>query len=114
MTAFDTRFAARALPSLLVNFGESVVYYPRGGTPRTITAIVDRDPPQSGGDFDEHRGPRFSIEVANDQQDGIASECIDIGGDRVEFAQRKGGTAVKMSIVRIDDQDAGMLRLEVR
>jgi hypothetical protein len=32
----------------------------------------------------------------------------------VEFAQRKGGTPVKMSIVQLDDQDAGMLRIEVR
>jgi len=114
MTTFDTRYAARALPKLLANFGEPVVYYPRSGKPRTITAIVDREPPQSGGDFDEHRGPRFSVEVTNDQQDGIASDCIDIGGDRLEFAQRKGGTAVKMSIVQIENQDAGMLRLEVR
>lgn len=114
MTAFDTTFAARALPRLLVNFGEPIVYYPRNGKPRTITAIVDRDPPRDGGDFDEHRGPRFSIEVTNDQIDGIASDCIDMGGDRVEFAQRKGAAAVQMSLVQLVDQDAGMLRIEVR
>lgn len=113
-TAFDARFAARGLPTLLSRFGEPVTYYPRSGKPRNILAIIDRDPPQSGGDFDEHRGPVFTVEVANDQQDGIASDCIDLGGDRIEFAQRKRGAPAKMSIVQLADQDAGMLRIEVR
>jgi hypothetical protein len=37
-----------------------------------------------------------------------------LGGDRIEFAQRKGGAPAKMSIVQLADQDAGMLRIEVR
>lgn len=114
MTAFDDLFGRTALPCLQSQYGERITYYPRNGNPRTITAMVDRNPPEDGGPFEESRGPRFVIECENDQQIGIASECIDTGGDRVEFAARKGGPVTKFAVVQLLDDDAGMVRIEVR
>lgn len=113
MTAFDARFKARCVPSLLSRFGETIVYHPRNGKPRNITAIVDRAPPELLMQTDGV-APKATFEVSNDEHDGIASHLYDKGGDKVEIALRVGATPEQRSIVLDPNHDGAMCRFEVR
>lgn len=97
-------------------FGESVVYHPRTGSPRRITAVVNRD--ESGG-IDtiagtQHPRPLMQVEVTNDPATGISSNEINLGGDRLELSIREGGEPSLREIANIITQDAGSMLLEVR
>lgn len=107
---------------VLTEFGEEITYTPSGGSPRSILAIVDRNPPEdipeapAGG---MQKG--IMIEVANretsiadDDIGGIGSAEVDTGGDIVTLAVRIGVAAQVRPIARIIEQDVGMLQLEVR
>lgn len=99
----------------LADFAESAIYTPRDGSlpPRSILAIVDRNPPQVPGMVE--RGPQdvLTIHVANSATAGISSGELDTGGDTVTIARRIGETAVVRRIVRLVAHDHGMLTLEV-
>lgn len=113
MTAFDQRFKARCAPKLLERFGEPVVYHPRSGPPRTITAIVTRMPPEQLVQTDGV-APRATLEVLNDEIDGIASRLYDKGGDKVQIALRVGAEPELRSIVHDPNHDGAMCLFEVR
>ena len=101
--------------AMIDDFGESVVYRPRAGGTRTITAIVSRNQP--GVMAETPNGslmPENVVAVLNDSTRGIASTEIDTGGDQIDIVPRVGQSAVTKSIVRICDHDAAMLWLEVR
>lgn len=92
-------------------FGESVVYRPRGGTARTISAVVFRLLPQANDD--ENRSLTvFEVHVANSGTTGIAASEINLGGDEIDLADRVGKTPKPRSIVQITEQDEGMLVLQ--
>lgn len=92
-------------------FGESVVYRPRGGTARTISAVVFRLLPQANED--ENRSLTvFEVHVANSSTTGIAASELNLGGDEIDLADRVGKTAKPRSIVQITEQDEGMLVLQ--
>jgi len=103
----------------LAQFGESLTYRPRAGAARTILAVVERDPPErlpDGG-----MGKVIVIHVANqatavadDEYGGISLDELDTGGDKVDVPVRVGQTAQTRTIVRLIEQDGGMLALEVR
>lgn len=114
MTDFDTRFAARGAPKLLDRFGEPVVYRPRSGRARTITAIVDRNPPETLANAENAVSQAFVVMVANDDQDGIPSRLLDTGGDAIDVSDRTGEAVRTRRIVRLVDDVGGMLTLEVR
>lgn len=113
MTTFDTRFAARGFPRLLTMFGESIVYHPRVGLPRTMTAIVDREVPQALAEMEGSVAPQLVIEVLNDEQDGIASHLFS-RGDQIEVALRVGQTPERRTLTELLDSDAGLCRIGVR
>lgn len=105
----------------LNDFAEAVVYRPLVGPPRSIQAIVDREPPawlrEPPAWLAEADGvlvPQLHVVVRNDEAAGIGADEVDTGGDRVDVPVRVGGTAVTKNVVRIVQQDAGLLRLEVR
>ncbi|HYE19918.1 MAG TPA: hypothetical protein VEA69_15825 [Tepidisphaeraceae bacterium] len=94
--------------------GESIVYSPKTGAARTITAIVERHAPEQ---FDAG-GPMFSaitITVRNHATSGILATSINWGGDTVTLAATKGGTAAAYLLVGPApiSQDAGMVTLAV-
>lgn len=92
-------------------FGESVVYRPKGGTARTISAVVFRLLPQA--QEDENRSLTvFEVHVANSSTTGIAASEINLGGDEIDLADRVGKTSKPRSIVQITEQDEGMLVLQ--
>lgn len=114
MTAFDTRFKARAFPRLLEQFGEAVVYRPKNGPARTIQAIVNRDPPVQAQEFTTATADQFVVEVLADEINGIGIREINTGGDQVDIAKRKGLTPVTMSVQKLLSQDGGVVQIEVR
>lgn len=112
MTTFDERFAARGAPRLLDEFGETVVYKPSGGAPRTITAMVTRNPPEEIAD-----GVRVNdliVEVYNDATTGIVAASVKPGQDTLFVSDITGGAARDKSILSVLDSTGGMVRLLVR
>ncbi len=117
MTVFGDRMASLGLPLLMAQLGEKVVYKPRDGRPRTITAIVDRQPPEQVSGVD---APTWSYRVkviANMQAatyGGIELTEINTGGDQIELAPRRGGTVSARTVAVVLESDAGTLVLGVR
>jgi len=93
--------------------GEPVVYWPRGGGSRPIVAIVDREPPKSLEDMPHGFSPKLVLWVANDSIIGISSSEIDTGGDLIEVALRIGQVPQKCSMVKLESQDVGMVKLGI-
>lgn len=105
--------------AFIAAFGESVVYTPANGTPRTILAIVDRSVPErapGGGAM----APKLTITVANNATTGISTATLDAAGnDRVTVAIRYGGTPVSLGVYLPPagskaTHDAGMVQLDLR
>lgn len=96
-------------------FAESIVYRPFNGTPRTISALVTRNPPADLNGVPYAQGTFVMIvEVANSETTGIALSELNTGKDFADIAEKYGGTAKQRTIVKLVDQDSAMLALEVR
>jgi hypothetical protein len=99
-------------------FGEQVTYSPLNGTPRTINAIVNRQPPEVYSGSGEVLTPLMSILVRNDATYGISSATLNANGnDRVTVAERIGGTAKSYGVYLPENggtHDVGMLELYLR
>jgi len=89
---------------------ESIVYTPYGGTARTITALVDRQPPSLSL---EAPSPRLRIRVLNDATYGIEGKALDKLRDTVTLAEIAGGAAVAMPTGQLVYSDADEIVLEV-
>jgi hypothetical protein len=96
------------------DFAEPVVYYKRNGRSRKIDAVVVRDDSLQLQEASDLVTPRFTIYVANDEAEGIASDELDLGGDQIGLSSRVGEPIDRRSIVRLVDHDEGMLVLECR
>ena len=98
------------------DFAEPITYYPRcgSGEGRSIDAVVIRDPLAIFPEDGDVVTSVFEVRVVNSDTLGIASTELNTGGDQVEFAGRIGKEAKIYSIVRIIEQDEGMLVLECR
>ena len=96
------------------DFAESIVYYKRNGRSRKIKAVVMREAlgilPEDG----DVVYPMFEVHVANSEDDGIASDELDLGGDQLEFPTRIGQPTMRRSIMKLLSHDEGMLVLECR
>jgi hypothetical protein len=95
-------------------FGETVTYRPAGGGTRQIKAVVERAVPGALGAAPHGQAPVKAIGVINSDTSGISGAELDIGGDRVDIADKVGGTAQTRPIVEQLTADSGMLRLRVR
>ena len=89
---------------------ESVTYKPATGDNKLINAHVDRRPPEYVEG--ELVAPVIEVWIQNHGQKGVTS--IDKNGDRINVANRRGGTARDHVISEVIDQDAGMWRLLLR
>jgi hypothetical protein len=96
------------------DFAEPIVYYKRNGRSRKIDAVVVRDDSLQLPEASDLVTPRFTIHVANDEAEGIASDELDLGGDQIGLSPRVGEPIDRRSIVRLVDHDEGMLVLECR
>jgi len=106
----------RMRKAFTAHMAEEVTYVPRKGTPRVISAVVDRQPKTSLSEMQGRTNalPFFQIEVENDPATGISADELDTGGDRIEVAVRVGQIQESRAIRRIVSQDEGMIVLEVR
>jgi hypothetical protein len=113
-TQFDSHFSAAGFPLLLSEFGESIVYLPRGGGRRSITAIVERNPPAVFDASGNAVMPTATIRVYNSCRSGISSREVDTGKDEVEMVLRVGETIPKrFSLMTLLSQDAGVTHLAI-
>ena len=96
------------------DFAEPVVYYKENGKARHINAVVIRDAlailPEDGDAIT----PVFEVHVANDVDEGIASDELNLGGDQIAFPVRVGKPPERRSVIRLIEHDNGMIRLECR
>lgn len=113
-TVFDSHFAAVGFPMLLSQFGESITYLPYSGGSRSITAIVDRDPPAIMDAAGNAVVPQFIVRVYNSATSGISSRELNTGSDELQFVKKIGETIpATLSIGQIISQDAGVVQLAV-
>jgi hypothetical protein len=113
-TQFDSHFSTAGFPLLLAEFGESIVYLPRGGGRRSIAAIVERNPPAVFDASGNAVMPTATIRVYNSCRSGIASNEVDTGKDEIEMVLKIGETIPKrFSLMTLLNQDAGVTHLAI-
>ncbi len=98
--------------TFLANFGESITYYPKGGSSRSIVGVVDRNPVSGVNGVPHGNTSKFVILVKNAAADGISSSEVDTL-DKIGFPNRIGRTAIQKRIQEIQWHDYGMLYLGV-
>lgn len=109
---FDQAFQTSALPQLLAEFGEPVVYRFAGGGTRSIDAIIERNPPAI---FDAAGQPlliELVIRVYRHQTLGVLSHEINRGSDSVDLRRRvDDATLSRMTVTRKLSDDSGVIVL---
>lgn len=112
MSDFDSLFADVAAPNHVDLFGEAIVYAPHGGTPRTITAIVDRNPVALLATMQDVPSVGVLVGVLNDADNaslgGIDVASVNFGGDRVQLAIKPGGTAEYLALQSLVSSNGGL------
>ena len=93
---------------------EEAVYRPAldGLDARTITVVVHREAVEPLG---HGRAMRFRVTAINDAELGIPADpsLSDVGADRIDVAERLGGTAVSRGFQRFVNQDEDFVVVEV-
>ena len=92
-------------------FAETVVYTPRGGSPRSIAAVIDRGPREIINMDGNVYKPMARLTVANDAVSGIASSDTAMVGGTITYAVRPGETPRSVPIPpgNPSRQSAGLL-----
>jgi len=113
-TVFDAHFASAGFPMLLDQFGEPIVYLPSGGGRRSITAIVERNPPTVFDASGNAVLPTATIRIYNSCRSGISSREVNTGTDEIEMPLKVGDTIPKrFSLMTLLAQDSGVTYLAV-
>ncbi len=91
-------------------FAESITYTPKGGSPKILSAIVNRkrlipDSETTGRILTN----QIEIIIANDSAYGVTS--INKGGDQVSLPERIGELAINWIVADILDHDEGAFHL---
>lgn len=94
-------------------YGEKIVYRPFGGIPRSITAIVNRDPPESLAGVPGAVAPRLTIEALDHPWEGIPAGTVLINGDKVDVRLKKGGPITTETVTNVIRDDAGSVEIEI-
>lgn len=98
-------------------FAEAMTYYPQGDTDegRDIKGGIMRHPPRKIDEARQSMGNLIQITVANSNTLGISASELDLGKDKIGFAEVVGGESVAVyRMVELVSQDAGCLVLTVR
>ena len=96
------------------DFAETATYQPYGSVEREVKIIVERQQIQILPEDNDTNTPVFLVHVANNAITGITSDELNIGGDRLAFADRVGEPIRERTIMRLLNHDEGMLELECR
>lgn len=100
---FDDSLAASAGSFFLLPGAETVTYWPASGDSRQVSAVVTRSEPG--------RMPVINALVMNSSTEGIASDEVNTGGDKIECAKRVSEPPKLLRITEILNQDAGLMLL---
>jgi len=100
---FDDTLASAAGSFFLLPGTETVTYYPASGDSRQISAVITRSEPG--------RMPVVNALVMNSETEGIASDLVDTGGDKIECAKRVGEKPGLLRITEVLNHDAGLMLL---
>lgn len=111
---FAQQWSLTARRLMMHQFGETVVYYPRSGGSRTITAHVRRNTMEIIQETGDLASQALIVTVPNDTCKGISSDEIDTGGDEIAVALRVGLTTQRRSVARILSDHNGMTRILVQ
>ena len=100
----------------LTEFAETIVYCFRAGGTRSISAIVDREPPAFYDAGGQVVTPQFTIEIHDDIDTGIRKNEINAGGDTVEIIEDNGDNAKKtVTVIQVIESDiTGTIKLALR
>lgn len=109
---FDQTLQASADSFFLLPGMECITYFPASGASRQIKAVVQRIEAAQIDDLSGGSREPVQFLVKNDSVDGISSDEVNTGGDKVEIAMRTANMPVILRIVEIVNQDAGMLELK--
>jgi len=89
---------------------EAILYTPKGGTAKSIKAIIDRRRIiPAGEDSGRTLINQVEIVIANDSTYGVSS--VNKGGDTVSLPERIGGVNVTWTVSDIVKQDEGSWQL---
>lgn len=102
----------------LDDFAENVTYRPHrffgeeARPDRTIRAVVIRESETVLSEDGDTIVPVWAVHVVNSETLGIASEELDTGRDEILLPPRDNQTPEARTIVRIVEQDQGMITLQ--
>ena len=94
--------------------GETVIYRPKYGGAQTLTAVVDRAPPQFIDQLGEIVSPLVTVRVTNCSLTGIPSADVNTGGDTMDVRVRMDGDLETRAVQHIVTTDGGVTVLAVR
>ncbi len=91
---------------------EPIVFKPKGGSERSMNAIVDRGQNQTNPTIGLRAN--LTIIVRNNATTGIETTELDPGGSKFQVAAKEGGTPKWFENITLVKQDAGALTIELR
>jgi hypothetical protein len=114
MSRFAQQFARAGAPSLVHQFSDEIVYYPRGVvvSGRAIRGMIER-----GVEVVSETGQvsyAIRVRVLDNNTTGISSTEIDDGRDTINISLIEGGTPEIRQITRMTDDSNGLVRFMVR
>jgi hypothetical protein len=112
-TRFAQQFARAAVPNLVRQFGDTIIYMPRHGPARSgIAAMIERNV-EVMSEADGFVVHAMVLRVVNDSTTGISAAEIDQGGDQIKVPLRVGEPAVTRTIVQVISTENGLVRFAV-
>src|SRR5690606_9686008 len=95
----------------IADFGETVEVWPDGCPPRTVQALVDRQPPADALSSDLLDVPVITVELPADPVNGIDPATVKVKSWAIGVSDHHGGELVKRPITKVLSSDAGMIRV---
>ena len=112
-TVFDTLMGSHGFESLLEVHGESITFTPKGGSARTISVVVDRNPPAIFNPAGDAVVPSVMVHAIEDGTTGIAATSVNTSGDTVSIAITKGASATTQSVTHLNHAENGITTIAV-
>ena len=93
-------------------FAEVVTYSFRAGGTRSVSALIDREPPAIYRNNGEVVSAKYLIKLHCNTSSGVLSSEVDTGGDQVTLLKEFGGVVTEtVSVVVKLSEDMGMIEL---
>jgi len=114
-SAFQQYFKQVGFPLLLDQFGEPTVYHFAGGGSRSITGIINRDPPAIYDAAGNVTMPELAIRYTSDCTIGVLPSEVNTGGDYVILIDEIGKSAPVRKAVMVKIREGqGVVELALR